>query len=258
MNPKFMVSAMKVGIDDSEQQYDLAVMQVASSVSKKTTYSIYGGPSIPVGDLGVKYLVSDTSAFEDEGDANAFGSDTVFALIAVDENTEQVNGIAKKKGEKAMNIQQLNGTSVVATEADEFITPKDWRCGSTHLHFVGPENELGKDSRGRRIMEEGGVMYDRHEPHYLQHRHLSHDNNFHDSIIDIIPGHRRHRWQSGFTSPSHQVDIYIEIDKKFVEFNNNDINTAMKYVNALVTAASTVYEREVDTRCKFFEKHVLL
>jgi hypothetical protein len=46
---------------------------------------------------------------------------------------------------------------------------------------------------------------------------------------------------------TYQVDLYIEIDDKLVEYNGDDLTTALAYVNALVSATSAIYEYEVDT-----------
>ena len=49
---------------------------------------------------------------------------------------------------------------------------------------------------------------------------------------------------------SYQVDFYIEIDLALVVNHGgtvNDMTGAIDYVNALVTATSAIYEREVDT-----------
>ncbi len=52
---------------------------------------------------------------------------------------------------------------------------------------------------------------------------------------------------------SYQVDFYIEIDLALVVHHGGsaiDMTGAIDYINALVTAASAIYEREVDTHCE--------
>ena len=48
------------------------------------------------------------------------------------------------------------------------------------------------------------------------------------------------------TSYSFQVEMYIEIDNKFIS-NLGGLNNAINYVNTLVTGANVVYEKEIDT-----------
>lgn len=45
---------------------------------------------------------------------------------------------------------------------------------------------------------------------------------------------------------TYQVDMYIEIDEQVI-MNNGGMDNAIQYVNAVITAASAVYEREIDT-----------
>lgn len=238
------------GNSEDATEYELELIQVPSAVSPKTTYSIHGGPNLPIGDLGIKFLVPDKPVFGNDDDSNSSVQNaTTFALISVDDKSEEVNGIAKRTGEKAMSIQQANGESVVAMEAPDFQIPKDWRCGVT--------SSLGSEFSGseRNLIADGG---DSGESQHQQHPHLHHFHNaqhdhFEDEVDNLIQEissnqsmHRRRT--TGFSTPSFQVDIYIEIDQKLVDLNGNDLNTAFKYVNTLVTAASTIYSREVDTR----------
>ena len=48
---------------------------------------------------------------------------------------------------------------------------------------------------------------------------------------------------------SYEADIYIDIDQNFVDVaGNGNLTEAHRYVDLLISAASTIYEREVDTR----------
>jgi hypothetical protein len=53
---------------------------------------------------------------------------------------------------------------------------------------------------------------------------------------------------------SYQIDIFMEVDTAFVNFHDPSDSTNMPntiaYVNALVTASSAVYEKEIDTHCE--------
>ncbi len=50
---------------------------------------------------------------------------------------------------------------------------------------------------------------------------------------------------------SYQVDFYIEIDQALVD-HHGDLSTVASYINALVTATSAIYEREIDTHRELF------
>jgi len=284
MRPKFTLAAMKVDDDEdvSEYSYDIDLVQANQAVTRSTTYSTDDGGPYPIGDLGVKFLVQDRSSFgEDEGIAyNVGAKPTTFALISVDENTETVNGIVKKKGDKAMNIQQLSGSNVIATPADDFVPPKDFICQVTQEHHHNDHRKgertrvrhKGGKARGvRRTLEDEGVLIEEHlnEHHEHHHEHNHHDHNHDhvfseddiDNLINDISSnhhqkHHKHRRAAGFpATPSHQVDLFIEIDQEFVTKNGiengtdlTNRTTAFRYVNTLVTAASTIFEAEVDTR----------
>ena len=55
--------------------------------------------------------------------------------------------------------------------------------------------------------------------------------------------------QTHFHSFTPTWSIYIEIDNSLVT-NNGGMIGAINYVNAIVTAASAIYEREIDTHCE--------
>jgi len=283
MRPRFtLVSAMK--LDDEEDasasaagHYDIDVIQATSAVTASTTYSEYGGPHYPIGDLGVKYLFQDRSSVEDveneDGIAHIIDAKpTTFAIIAVDEDTKTASGIAKKQGENAMSIQQMSGFNLnaIAKPADDFVPPKDFSCQTTHEHDHKRER-----ARGRRILEDESLLiedehhieqHDHTHDHDRDHNHLhNHDHIFSgedvmDNLINEISHHKQlhsdgipksnyipHR--TGFSdTPSNQVDLYIEIDQTLIRANGNNLTKAFQYVNTIVSASSAIYEAEVDTR----------
>ena len=61
----------------------------------------------------------------------------------------------------------------------------------------------------------------------------------------INPLNKPRRLQS--SSYSYQVDLYMEIDNAFVTRSGGTMETALNYINSLVTAANVVYEKEIDT-----------
>ena len=50
---------------------------------------------------------------------------------------------------------------------------------------------------------------------------------------------------------SYEVDLYIEIDATLYRNQNSDASRTIAYVNALVTAASAIFEKEIDTRREY-------
>jgi len=305
MRPKITLAAMKVDNDNgdgddnkkdeedvSEHHYDIDVVQAHQAINRKTTYSIDNGESQLIGDLGVKFLVQDRFSFgedDDYYDPDDIASNnveatqpktttkTTFALISIDEDTETVTGIVKKQGDKAMNVEQMSGASMVAKSAGKFVPPKDFRCQVTRENYDDDKGERkadlfrggGERARVRRNLEEDGHdhehehNHDHHDEHDHDHHEHDHDHShdhdhdhdhlFSEDDIDNLINPKKHRRRTsstrGFSStPSHQVDLFIEIDRDFILKNGSNLTTALRYVNTLVTAASTIYEAEVDTR----------
>ena len=106
-HPRFTIAA----VAPSGEEFDFNVVEANSAVTPETTtYSVNGGPPLPVRDLGVKILVSDPHNGEDSG-----GDMHGFTLIVVNEYTGQVNGISQVGDEKPMNIAQLGDDVVTVT-----------------------------------------------------------------------------------------------------------------------------------------------
>ena len=62
------------------------------------------------------------------------------------------------------------------------------------------------------------------------------------NLTTLAPSPSDGRW-------SYEADIYIDIDQNFVDVaGNGNLTEAHRYVDLLISAASTIYEREVDTR----------
>lgn len=94
-----------------------------------------------------------------------------------------------------------------------------------------------------------------------QHQHHKHDHHHHhgeesfseESTMDYLSkilggtkvshiGKRRRIQQVDYT---FQVDLFIEIDQAFINKSGGTMNAAVNYVNALVTAANSAYEKEI-------------
>ena len=253
MRPKFtLVSEMKVDHEEGTftsavpSQYEINLVQATSAVTSGTTYSMYGGPHYPVGNLGVQFLVQDRTVQNGDDTASMMvEKSTTFALISVDEHTGAVNGIAKKQGEHAMQIQQNTdtGTAAVASPANDFEPPKDYKCQVTHR------------GNGRDLMSESNSEHGHAHQHSHTHddSHAHEDNHGHghlfsehdvDNLMNGVPQldhsnkqHKKNRAPEFSTSeqsggfpdvPKHQVDLYIEIDSEFIALNNGNITDAWR------------------------------
>jgi len=83
------------------------------------------------------------------------------------------------------------------------------------------------------------------EENFLQNLN-SHIMELHDTSPDSRPRRKLYATDNFPDLYTFQVDIFIEIDEAFVD-NHDSEESAIEYVNTLITAASTVYEREIDT-----------
>eukprot|EP00581_Thalassiosira_minuscula_P012760 CAMPEP_0183715640 /NCGR_PEP_ID=MMETSP0737-20130205/9783_1 /TAXON_ID=385413 /ORGANISM="Thalassiosira miniscula, Strain CCMP1093" /LENGTH=800 /DNA_ID=CAMNT_0025944757 /DNA_START=137 /DNA_END=2539 /DNA_ORIENTATION=+ len=295
MRPRFTLAAMKVKVDDDEHDessdsstenfYDIDVVQANQAITERTTYFTDEGGPYPIGNLGVKFLVQDRMHFGAEEDSTAHDTATTFALISVDEDSGEVNGIVKKLGDKAMNVQQFIGASAMATPADDFVPPKDFSCQVTgdeiddyprHIEHHQADHQTERFRiRNKRKGVFDRELEDLHHEHHHEHNHHdhTHDHNHNhifsendmDNLMDDISRtathqhnhknnnqqwhpHRRTATKGFPATPSHQVDLFIEIDQHFINTNGKNLTTAFRYVYTLVTAASTIYEAEVNTR----------
>ena len=244
--------------DGGPQEIDFDVVQAHSAVTDATTYSLHGGDILPVPDMGIKFLVSDNQ--QDD----RIGNLETFSFFAVDVYTGSVNGISQTEDEEPMNIAQQmvdsDSTHVTTvTKADAFVPP-DWTCGVTGSGGRGQNNPIDRRVLAKDMEE---------EDHHSGHNHFLHSNindekpNFF-SLMESLNDHaktfpeknsksRERKLYATDNFPalySYEVGLYIEIDAGFVAANNNDFGSAIQYVNTIVTAASSIYEREIDTHCE--------
>ncbi|KAL7483145.1 hypothetical protein ACHAW6_008855 [Cyclotella cf. meneghiniana] len=232
-HPRFTLTANFAGVDffTGPEPLEFDVVMTNPSVDEATTFSVEDGPIKPVNST-VKYLISDQST---SSDPFLKGTKNYFSLLVVDELNGSVKGIVQKD-DKLMRLEQVEGGSAIVTEVS-FEPPRDWKCS---------------------IQEK-----ERKESHHGEARHLSHDHdhdvdlrNLSSHVQNINPSdkHRRRRLYLTDDFPnkwSYQIDIFMEVDTAFVNFHDPNDSTNMPntiaYVNALVTASSAVYEKEIDT-----------
>ena len=239
------------GLFTSNEQVEIDVVLTEPSVTQSTSYSIDGAASTPV-QATFKYFVSD----HNETLSN------IFSILAIDEEQGVVKGLVQKDG-KLLNFEQRQGTPTLVTEVN-YEPPRDWECSAVD----GPHAPVAQDPTdpdGRRLNQKH-FDHDHHD--HADHNHVHHDQHdtlnladmHHEDIFaqlrDINPNLLRNRRRASTSNNiwSYQVDLYIEVDGALV--NKHDPNDAVNmpntiaYVNALITAASSIYEREVDTHCE--------
>jgi len=105
-----------------------------------------------------------------------------------------------------------------------------------------------------------------HDGHHHKHHHGVHDDDFlsqlrsdlGNSRVDMVNRRRVARKNRELYPTdkypqlySYEVDLYIEIDATLYRNQNSDATRTIAYVNALVTAASAIFEKEIDTRREY-------
>jgi hypothetical protein len=234
--PKFSISS-EYGDGAIGDTFDIDVVEAYQAVTPDTVVTDLDGRKRPVGTLGYTLLVNDLSSDPD-----------TIALLAVDRDTEEVQGIVQRKGSKAKKIKQGKAQKSTALDAEEYLPPA-WACEvANHHHSDG-------GLFGRNLETDDHHHHEGHDHDHSRHHHHEHEKD--EDIVSSINsmgkalrgsqvqmGKRRKLQSSG--SYSYQVDLFIEIDTAFVN-ENGGLDGAVDYVNAIFTAANTVYEHEVDT-----------
>eukprot|EP00584_Thalassiosira_punctigera_P000888 CAMPEP_0172536456 /NCGR_PEP_ID=MMETSP1067-20121228/8218_1 /TAXON_ID=265564 ORGANISM="Thalassiosira punctigera, Strain Tpunct2005C2" /NCGR_SAMPLE_ID=MMETSP1067 /ASSEMBLY_ACC=CAM_ASM_000444 /LENGTH=1048 /DNA_ID=CAMNT_0013321535 /DNA_START=304 /DNA_END=3450 /DNA_ORIENTATION=- len=235
--------------------YNIDVVEANPSVTDATIVSIRGeeGSSAPASDYGadLRLLVSANHAAGD------------FVLLTVDGSTNEVVGMAKKAGEELLEVRQAPGSPTVVTRTEEYAPPDGWTCG------VGDSMDRNSIDGGHRLLATEHEVETRdksdeshHHHHHYGHEHDDDDHEHDQQQLDLLTqlkldlgenvaislGKRRALYPTDLFPQlySYQVDFYIEIDQALVDHNVN-MAGAINYVNAIVTATSAIYEKEIDT-----------
>eukprot|EP00804_Cyclotella_cryptica_P019493 CCRYP_006643-RF/>CCRYP_006643-RF protein AED:0.13 eAED:0.13 QI:170/0.76/0.85/1/0.61/0.71/14/191/939 len=255
-HPRFTLTAdfsSGGGLFQSAEQVEIDVVLTKPSVSQSTSFSVDGGMSTSVQTTS-KIFVSDQIANET--------LTKQFAILTVDESKGLVSGLVQKDG-KLLKLEQRQGGPTFVTEVN-YDPPKDWEC-TVVPDRPDPVAKDPADPDGRRLNEKHD--HENHQDHDHAHHHHHHTLNLSDAQNKDIFAHlgninrnvlrNRRRLYATDTFPnkwSYQVDLYIEIDGGLVlKHDPNDavnMPNTIAYVNALITAASSVYEKEVDTHSK--------
>lgn len=235
MHPRFTLTAALEGSAsfDTPKTFEVDVVLTDPSVNNATTFSVDGGESNAISS-NTKLLIAD----------NHDGSARNFAILEVNEELGTVKGIVQKDNKLVKWIQDVGGAAVVSET--NFDPPKDWTC------YV---KDRSKHESSKRGLEE---FHDDHD-------HDGHSHDFGDNIMDIAKhlglgtaktqSHRGLYATDDFPNQySYQVDLYVEVDTAMVTNHDptDSVNmpNTIAYVNALITAVSSIYEQEIDTKCK--------
>ena len=243
-HPRFTLSAaFENNAFVAPEPFEVHVVMTDPSVNEATTFSIDGGLSKPaVGDT-TKLLIADHHS----------GLTSDFAILTVDEKDGTVSGIVQKDNRLVKWVQSVGGAAIVS-EAN-YDPPKDWTCAV--------DNETKEETPRRRL----GKTHHGHEHNHYRHSHSHSHNHFNPAnIMNVakelgldnvkVQSHRRIYATDTFPNEySYQVDLYVEVDAAMVTKHdpNDTVNmpNTIAYVNAVITAVSSIYEREVDTKRKW-------
>ena len=253
-HPRFTFTAERGGdgLFTSSKPLEIDVVLTDPSIGENTSFSDDGGPSKLIQSAS-KFFIMDQVSDDDLKH---------FAILNVDEDKGLVSGLIQKEG-KLFKLEQYQDKPAVAKEVENFDPPKDWTCttvGDEHVTVATEDPPVDDSNITRRLTKDHSGHDDQHShDHAHKHHHVGNLGSTSKSIFSQVSGinpsilKNRRRMYATDDYPkkwSYQVDLYIEIDMALVNKHDTDtvnMPNTINYVNALITAASSVYEKEVDT-----------
>lgn len=240
-------------------------LRLASSFDGQSTYSLDDGLKRPI--IPSKQVL--VSADPDES----------FAAVLVDVEKQNTFGFFQSgngknnpgaSNGKIFQLSQKKGAAMQAEQSTDF-KPPAWHCGADLDEFQiasvavndeeithgkggehAPTSTLSNDRDQRRLDD---AQQDIHRSH-RHHGHLFDQASEVESLSSIGKSLRGSRNEIGrralyYTddypkSYSYQVNLYLEIDQAF-EDNHGSFQAALDYIDLLISAASAIYEKEIDT-----------
>lgn len=232
-------------------------LRFASSFDKESTYSLDDGlkrPMIP----SKQVLVSSDP-------------DEIFAAVSVDVETQTTSGFFQPGASngKIFQLSQKKGAAMQAEQSADF-KPPTWHCGADLEEFqiasVAANDEVAR-GKGREHAHASTLSNDRNQRRLndaqkdIHHGHHHHDHVFDhtseaESLFSIGKslrgslngiGRRALYYTDDYPRAySYQVNLYLEIDQAF-EDNHGSFQAALDYIDLLISAASAIYEKEIDT-----------
>ena len=240
-------------------------LRLASSFDEKSTFSLDDGSKRPI--IPSKQVLVSADP------------DKIFAAILVDVETQNTFGFFQSGNEKnnpgastgkIFQLSQKKGAAMQAAQSADF-KPPAWHCGADLEEFQiasvdandddithgkggehAPTSTLSNDRDQRRLddAQEGTHRSHSHHGHFFDHASeiqsvSSIGKSLRGSRNDI--GRRALYYTDDYPkSYSYQVNLYLEIDQAFVD-NHGSFQAALDYIDLLISAASAIYEKEIDT-----------
>eukprot|EP00804_Cyclotella_cryptica_P021238 CCRYP_001519-RA/>CCRYP_001519-RA protein AED:0.11 eAED:0.05 QI:0/0/0/0.85/0.83/0.85/7/0/577 len=220
-HPRFTLTAnfnANTNLFTKNTLFEVDVVFSIPSVSESTSVSV-DGFSLHAND-SMKILVADQN--------DGYSRD--FAILVVDEEKSAVIGIIQKD-KLLLKLEQVQGGQTVVSELT-YDPPEMWTCDSDDL-------------------EEEDESHDHHDHQPVDIRADHYDPEL--TTTAMPTGIRQRNLYATNTFPnawSYQVDLYIEVDNGMISNRDTDpvnIPNTIAYINALVTAVSSIFEKEIDT-----------
>lgn len=241
-HPHFtLVAPMPPNLFDEVQpaSFELDVVLTTSSVTDETIFPSEDPTDIlfqEADEPDLKFLVA---AVEFEN-----GTQTGdFAILSVDESAGVVSGIAMRNGEGLFVLSQNPNQDMTVTPID-IPNDMDFICGTDEeVVFQGVDDydhmELNNDQVDER-------EYDG-KKHYHSLRSLNRLEN-HDVIRNLDLGATQAiQGQEG----PFQVDLIIEVETRLFEILEYSNLKLKRYVATVISAVSSIFERDLSTHCKY-------
>ena len=269
--------------DGTTMLFELDVVEASPSVTADTLLFVDGTAST-AGDYP---SVGSTRLLVSARSESASGDFALLAVDSSASGGGTVDGLVRRAGIGLLKVTSVPGAATTVSEQAEFVPPA-WECGSSDERAAAPRfdaSELvvdgttpvgaagaggggaGGGSRRRRAEERRGHGHGHHDDHeHHRHRRRGREDDLlsqlrsdlHDSRVEALgrrrverrPSDRRELYPTDRFPQlySYEVDLYIEVDKVLFANQGSDGGRTIAYVNALVTAASAIFEREIDTR----------
>mmetsp|Transcript_21205 Transcript_21205/g.47339 ORF Transcript_21205/g.47339 Transcript_21205/m.47339 type:complete len:836 (+) Transcript_21205:1393-3900(+) len=228
---KFAIKSLVVPENDSDP-IDLDLRPV-SSFDEHSTYSLGDGEDRPV-VLSKQVLVSTDP-------------EDVFSVLTVDLRTQGTHGFfsEKKTGNnrgKVFTLSQERGKDVDTVEAAAF-KPPAWHCGVDDF-TTSSISTPPKGDENRLLQEFSQMGRAHHHHHHGENDLFAVGQNLRGSKGNL--GRRLYYTDNYPKAYTYQVDLFIEVDQAFVD-NHGSYQAALEYIDVLFSAASAIYEQEIDT-----------
>eukprot|EP00956_Cyclotella_meneghiniana_P038290 scaffold151724_cov50-Cyclotella_meneghiniana.AAC.1 len=271
-NNRFTITAQ---LDDDDNNHNgfasntisIDVIQASSAITPDTSIVLSDGRSIKFRDSSNNnldsLLVSDTTT-----------TSNGLIILAVDPFTHETQGVVEDESGRSIKIHQNGRGGVVEARREEKLVAPHWECGlgkseeesNLFFHNDGDLHETEEREEEHRRGLERDHEHHHHEHHHHDDHHHHHHDEFDPSVsaienlskslggTKVNPLNKRRILSNSNLPYNYQVDLFIEIDTKFIEITGGGsvdeagiTQSAYNYINTLVTASNVIYESEIDT-----------